>query len=198
MSSIVVSSPVGEVDERQLAVDRLLVLAHLVLLRLGVRRPTRRASCESAENAGCAPNAIVLVVPSATLVTRRSFSPLVRVIAVGEPAAVRRQPAAIAGRRQPLPLAEIRRRRRRQRRRLGEQRQRERRAARASFENLLRHLHVHADLAVDELGHRDVAGDAGELIRGDACRASSRRRGSRSSPGWRSSSPWRDPRRSPC
>ena len=35
---------------------------------------------ESDEKAGCAPNAIVLVPPSATLVTRSSFSPFVRVI----------------------------------------------------------------------------------------------------------------------
>ncbi len=36
---------------------------------------------ESAENAGVAPKATVFVVPSATLATRRSFSPSVRLIA---------------------------------------------------------------------------------------------------------------------
>src|SRR5215471_8919198 len=40
------------------------------------------------------------------------------------------------------------------------------RADRASFKNLLRHLHMDTDLAVDKLRHRDVARDARELVRG--------------------------------
>ena len=86
--SIVVSSPRRQVDQRQLAMDRLLVLAQLVLLRLGVRRPKPRPSASRPRTPAARRTRWSWSRRRRRCVTRSSFSPLVRLMRVGEPAAV--------------------------------------------------------------------------------------------------------------